>query len=110
MVAFVSLAVAVMIGIGGQLSLKAGALQGGGPHAMFFHPFVLLGLSGYFLAALFYINALREIPVSVAFPSVSISYVAIAFLAHLIWGEPFGLRQLFALFLISSGIYILVKS
>ncbi|MEQ9371408.1 MAG: EamA family transporter [Coleofasciculus chthonoplastes F3-SA18-01] len=108
--AYFALIISIMIGIGGQLSLKAGAMQGIGSKLFFLQPYILVGLSSYFCASLFYIFALREIPVSVAFPSVSISYVAVAFLAHLIWGEPFGIRQVIALGLIGLGIYTLNHS
>ncbi|MEQ8958910.1 MAG: EamA family transporter [Coleofasciculus sp. C2-GNP5-27] len=104
--AYFALVISIMIGIGGQLSLKAGAMQGIG-NKLFLQPYIIVGLSSYFCASLFYIFALRQIPVSVAFPSVSISYVAVAFFAHLIWGEPFGLRQVLALGLIALGIYTL---
>lgn len=105
--AYFALAISIMIGIGGQLSLKAGAMQGMGNKLLFLQPYIIVGLASYFCASLFYIFALRQIPVSVAFPSVSISYVAVAFLAHLIWGEPFGIRQILALGLIALGIYTL---
>lgn len=92
----------------GQISLKAGALQGKANEGfLYFQKFTLIGLFIYFSAALLYIYALKRIPVSVAFPSVSISYVAVAYLAHLIWGETFGLRQIQALLLIGAGIFIL---
>ena len=64
-------------------------------------------MTAYFVAALFYMYAIKQIPLSVAFPSVSVSYVVVAFLAHWIWGEPFARVQLLALALISGGIYLL---
>jgi small multidrug resistance pump len=105
---YLALAISIIIGIVGQLSLKAGAVQSVASKNVF-QPFLLLGLFSYACAAILYIIALKEIPLSVAFPSVSISYVIVAFIAHLIWGEPFGLPQVAALLLISSGIYILYR-
>lgn len=106
---YLALAISIAIGVGGQISLKAGTTQNLGGKGVLFQPYILAGLLFYFIAALFYIYSLKKIPVSIAFPSVSISYVAVAFLAHLLWGEPFGLRQLFALLLISLGIYLLSR-
>ena len=100
----------ILIGIAGQLSLKAGAAAGEVAAAVYMNPFVLAGLCLYFSAALLYIQALRTLPLSVAFPSVSISYIAVAFLAHTIWGEPFGTNQIVALALIVSGILLLVRA
>jgi drug/metabolite transporter (DMT)-like permease len=94
----------------GQLGLKEGVIRS--PSLAFsvpllLNPFVLAGLAAYFLAALFYINAIRQVPLSIAFPSVSVSYVVVSLFAHWIWGEAFGRSQIFALVLISAGIYIL---
>jgi undecaprenyl phosphate-alpha-L-ara4N flippase subunit ArnE len=106
---YLALIISILIGIGGQLCLKAGAIQEVKNQILFLQPYIIVGLFSYFLAALFYIYSLKTIPLSVAFPSVSISYVAVAFLAHLIWGEPFGVKQVLGLILIASGIYTLQK-
>ena len=105
-----ALIISILLGVIGQISLKAGALQGHSDGNLYFQKYTVLGLFAYFLASLLYIYSLRNIPVSVAFPSVSISYVAVAYLAHVIWGEAFGLKQLLALLLIGSGIYILSRN
>ena len=107
---YASLAIAVALGVVGQISLKAGVLRL--PSLAFsvpllFNPLLLAGLLAYFFAALFYIYAIRQVPLSVAFPSVSISYVVVAFFAHWIWGESFGRTQILAMALISAGVYIL---
>ncbi len=108
---YFSLALAIIIGAGAQLSLKAGATRSGELQTMILDPYVMGGLVAYGFAALFYVIAIRQIPLSVAFPSVSSSYIAVAFLSHLIWGEPFGRAQIAALLLISTGIYVLaIKS
>jgi len=94
----------------GQISLKAGVTQGSSltfSASLLVNPFILAGLAAYCLAAPFYINAIRQVPLTVAFPSVSISYLVVALFAHWIWGEPFGRSQILALVLISAGIYIL---
>ena len=108
--AYLTLALSIVIAIAGQLSLKAGAAAGEVAAAVYLNPFVLVGLFLYLSAALLYVQALRTIPLSVAFPSVSISYVAVAFLAHTIWGEPFGTNQIVALALITSGILLLIRT
>lgn len=105
-----ALVASILLGVFGQISLKAGAIQESNSSSIYLQKFTFLGLAFYFLAALFYIFALKKIPLSIAFPSVSISYVAVAFLAHLIWGEPFGLRQILALLLIGLGIFLLSRS
>ncbi|NDJ25188.1 EamA family transporter [Nostoc sp. B(2019)] len=108
---YFALLTSIVIGIGGQLSLKAGALQSFGSKVnLFLQPYVLVGLVSYFVAALFYIYALKKIPISVAYPTVAISYAVVSFLAHLLWGEPFGVKQIIALLLIGLGIFTLNHS
>ena len=107
---YVSLAVGILLVVVGQLSLKEGVIRSpslASGFSVLFNPFVLAALSAYFVAALFYIFAIKQIPLSVAFPSVSLSYVVVAFFAHWIWGEPFARAQFLALVLISGGIFIL---
>ena len=51
--------------------------------------------------------ALRKIPVSVAFPSVSLSYAIVAVLGHYLFGEPFGMKQIGGIVLIVGGVVLI---
>jgi drug/metabolite transporter (DMT)-like permease len=66
-----------------------------------------VGFGIYAIAAIFYVVAIKRIPISIAFPSVSLSYVAVALVAHVLWGEPFGMPQLAGIALIAGGILLL---
>ncbi len=102
---------AILIGVAGQISLKTGTLSMGDAAGLpFFQPFVILGLGCYFASALFYIFALKKIPVSVAFPCVSMSYVVVALIAHFLWNEPFGSQHMIALAFILLGVFLLVRA
>ena len=57
--------------------------------------------------AFLYIFALRKIPVSVAFPSVSLSYALVAVLGHFLFGEPFGIKQIGGIALIMGGVVLI---
>ena len=70
-------------------------------------PSTFAGLALYGMAALFYLVALRSIPVSVAFPSVSISYAIVAMLGHFLLGEPFGVIHIAGITLIMSGVTLI---
>lgn len=108
---YACLFIAILIGVGGQLTLKTGSLSAAAAGTSpFFHPITILGLAAYFISALFYIYSLKRIPVSVAFPSVSLSYVAVALLAHLIWQEPIHWQHIFAFVFIISGVCLLVSA
>ena len=104
---YASLAAAILFGIAGQITLKAGAVRSPTVVAQFFDPLTIIGFAIYVLAALLYIVALKEIPVSVAFPSVAASYAVVAVLGHVLWSEPFGWQQLAGLGLIGCGILLI---
>ncbi len=103
---YLSLAAAILSGAIGQLLLKSGSSAD-----TFFgqitDPKTILGIFFYGLGAPFYVVALRQIPLSIAFPSVAASYVVVAVAGHLIWGEPMGWPQIAGLVLIGSGVILI---
>jgi small multidrug resistance pump len=101
-----ALAIAILAGIAGQLLLKAGA-DAPDYWSQFMRPSTLIGLALYGSAAFFYIVALRKLPVSVAFPSVSLSYAIVAVLGHFLFGEPFGIKQVAGIVLIMGGVALI---
>lgn len=105
--AYVALGAAIVVGVGGQLLLKVGADGGGSVIAQFTRPVTVAGLGLYAVAALLYIVALRRLPVSIAFPSVSLSYVIVAVAANHFWNEPFGWPQVAGLVLITAGVAVI---
>ncbi|HKV16674.1 MAG TPA: EamA family transporter [Reyranella sp.] len=106
LVSYVALAIGILAGIGGQILLKQGA---DAPDflSQILRPSTLCGLALYGSAAFLYIIALRKLPVSIAFPSVSLSYAIVAVLGHFMFGEPFGLRQIGGIVLIVSGVVLI---
>ena len=106
MVYYVALGIGILAGIGGQLLLKAGA---DAPDfvSQVLRPSTLCGLALYGASAFLYLIALRKIPVSVAFPSVSLSYAIVAVLGHFLFGEPFGIKQIGGIALIMSGVVLI---
>jgi drug/metabolite transporter (DMT)-like permease len=103
---YVVLGISVLAGIAGQMLLKAGA-DAPTLVAQIFRPSSLLGLALYGSAAFMYMFALRKIPPSIAFPSVSLSYVIVAVLASFLFGEPFGLKQVGGIALIVGGVALI---
>jgi small multidrug resistance pump len=73
---FVSLYISIAIGALAQIILKAGVIRSPAVApiiSVVLNPYVLGGLAAYAISSLFYINAIRQVPLSVAFPSVSLS-------------------------------------
>ena len=106
MIYYVALGICILAGIGGQMLLKAGA---DAPDfvSQLIRPSTLVGLVLYGSAAFLYIVALRKIPVSVAFPSASLSYAIVAVLAHFLFGEMFGIKQIGGIALIMDGVVLI---
>src|ERR1700742_3970306 len=98
-----ALAGAIITGIGGQTRLKVGA-SAENLIAQLLRPSTLVGLFLYGVAAFLYIIALRKLPLSVAFPSVSLSYAIVAVLGHWLFNEPFGWQQIAGIVLIMGGV------
>jgi small multidrug resistance pump len=104
---YLRLAVAILLGIAGQIVLKSGAVGAPSLTAQMLNPLTVAGLAIYGLAAMAYIVALNKIPVSIAFPSVAASYAVVAVLAHLLWNEPLGWPQWGGIVLIGAGIVLI---
>ena len=103
---YVALAISILAGIAGQMLLKVGA---DAPDfvSQVLRPSTLCGLALYGSAAFLYMVALRKIPVSVAFPSVSLSYAIVAVFGHFLFGEPFGIKQIGGIALIMGGVMLI---
>ncbi len=110
--AVVILTFAILLGIGGQLLLK---LSTTGTHAALFGlgfvnaPFLGAAVL-YFVSLICYTISLRSVPLHIAFPSVSVSYVAVAWLSSMFWNTPFGGYEMIAFLLILLGLCLLVAS
>ena len=107
---YAALFVGILLGVAGQILLKTGAERSVGMLAQFVNPFTIVGFAIYALAAMFYIIAIKRLPLSIAFPSVSLSYIVVAVLAHFLWDEPLGPSQLAGIALIAGGILLLHRA
>jgi multidrug transporter EmrE-like cation transporter len=110
MPAYAWLALAICLGVAGQLVLRSGVENSTDIVSQFLSPWTIGGLFIYFLAAITYIVALKRIPVSLAYPSVSLSYGILAVLAHLIWNEPLTWQHAAGILLITGGIFVLFRA
>jgi multidrug transporter EmrE-like cation transporter len=101
------LGLAIAHNMAGHVMFKFGATAAVEPWRAYVSPFTLLGLGAYGLSAIGYIAALRTMPLSIAMPSMVVGYLGTALLAHWIWGEAFGPRQLAAFAFIALGLLLL---
>jgi small multidrug resistance pump len=104
---YVALFAGIVLGVIGQVAVKIGAERSDDLVAQFLNPFTIGGFAIYAFASLFYVAAVKKLPLSIAYPSVSLSYGIVALIAHWLWNEPFGTSQVFGLLLIGGGIVAL---
>jgi small multidrug resistance pump len=104
---YVALLAAIVLGVFGQLLFKSGAMRSGDSIRQFIDPLTVAGFAIYACSAALYVVSLRKLPLSIAFPSVSLSYVAVAIAGHVLWHEPLGWPQLAGMLLIVVGVVLL---
>lgn len=118
---FLLVLIGVMLNAAAQLLLKAGTNAVG--HFEFhldnvipigmklaFQPHILGGLACYVVSVVVWIMALSRVPVSVAYPMLSIGYVVNAFIAHFWFGEALAAQKLLGIGFIVIGVFIVAKS
>ena len=100
----------ILIAIGGQLMLKAGVQGTPDFVAQITNGFTIVGVALYGAAAILYLIALRKIPLSIAYPSVAVSYVVVAVVAHFFWDETLTAGKVVAILLILAGVALLQRA
>lgn len=106
---YIALGLGILLGVGGQILLKSGA-AGETLLKQFLSPQSIIGLGLYFAAALCYMYALRKIAVSVAFPSVALSYVLVALLGFWLFGESLSLPKVAGIALVCAGVLLITRA
>ena len=117
---FLIILVGVLLNAAAQLFLKAGTSAIGqlfiqqtflkNIFRVIFEPHIFGGLVCYAFSVSIWIVALSKVPVSVAYPMLSIGYVVNIFAAYYIFGEALTFNKFFGVFLIFLGIILIAKS
>ena len=68
-----------------------------------------VGLSCYGISVILWLGALSRVPVSVAYPMLSIGYVVNAFAASMLFGEALSVAKLAGIALICAGVFMLAR-
>lgn len=111
---YLTLTIAISLGIIGQLLLKNGMNR---THIemnsivniirVFLTPYVLVGICLYGISTVFYLMTLSKLPLSVAYPAISISYIVIMFLSYLFFHESLNIFKIIGTVLILGGVSLL---
>jgi len=120
-VSFSLVLIGVLLNAAAQLLLKAGTTAVG--HFEFhldnvlpvgmklaFEPHILGGLSCYVVSVVVWIMALSRVPVSVAYPMLSIGYIVNAIAAYYLFGEPLAGQKLLGIGFIVIGVWLVARS
>lgn len=111
----------VLLNAAAQLLLKAGtnrvgefsfALENLVPigSRLAFSPFILGGLACYVVSLVVWILALSRVPVSVAYPMLSVGYVVNAVAAWMLFGESLSMQKLLGIGFIVIGVFLVARS
>ncbi|MBC8023983.1 MAG: EamA family transporter [Burkholderiales bacterium] len=73
-------------------------------------PPILAGLACYGVSVVVWILALSRVPVSVAYPMLSVGYIVNAFAAWVLFGESLGAQKLVGIGFIVIGVYLVARS
>jgi multidrug transporter EmrE-like cation transporter len=120
-VAFSFLLAGVLLNAGAQLLLKAGtnvlgvitltaddwAAQFG---RMAVEPHIVGGLACYAVSVVVWIIGLSRVPVSIAYPLLSLGYVVNAVAAHYLFGEAVALQRWVGIGFIVVGVWLVARS
>jgi len=111
----------VLLNAAAQLLLKAGVSSVGtiqlhvktiftaGLH-LALEPHILGGLSCYVISVVVWILALSRVPVSIAYPMLSIGYVVNAIAARFLLGEAVTFGRMVGIAIIILGVFVVARS
>jgi multidrug transporter EmrE-like cation transporter len=100
----------VLLNAGAQLLLKAGVNAVPLGLRLALEPHILAGLACYAVSVVIWIIALSRVPVSVAYPMLSIGYVVNAFAAWYLLGEAITPMRLAGIGIIVLGVSLVARS
>lgn len=73
-------------------------------------PFIAGGLACYVVSVAVWIMALSRVPVSVAYPMLSIGYIVNALAAWALFGESLGAQKMVGIGFIVVGVFLVARS
>ena len=107
---FALVLVGVLLNAAAQLLLKAGtnAMPLGPRLAL--EPHILGGLACYAVSVVVWVVALSRVPVSIAYPMLSIGYIVNAVAAWYLFGETLSTMKLAGIGVIVAGVFMVARS
>ena len=110
LVSFSLILVGVLLNAAAQLLLKAGTNAMPLGLRLAIEPHILAGLACYVVSVVVWVVALSRVPVSIAYPMLSIGYVVNAIAAWYLLGEAVTPMRLVGIGIIVLGVFIVARS
>ncbi len=105
--------VSIALGVVAQMLFKSFAMTPKGDgHALFWYFLntkFIAGMGLYFVAAILYIVSLQKINLSVAHPTVAVSYIFVVGLSHIFFGESLTVYKILGSAFILMGVALMWK-
>jgi multidrug transporter EmrE-like cation transporter len=100
----------VLLNAGAQLLLKAGTNAAPLGLRLAIEPHILGGLACYVVSVVVWVVALSRVPVSIAYPMLSIGYVVNALAAWQLFGESLSPLRMGGIGVIIAGVFMVARS
>ena len=111
----------VLLNAAAQLLLKAGTMRIGEfafsannivpiGFQLATQPFIVAGVGCYVISLVVWIMGLSRVPVSIAYPMLSIGYIVSAIAAWYLFGESLTAQKMLGIGFIIIGVYLVAKS
>jgi len=94
----------------GGLVADSGAVSWGAAAHLLHAPPLWAGLSCYGVSVFFWVGGLSRVPVSIAYPLLSVGYIINAFAAAMLFGEALSIMKLTGIALIVAGVLVLTRA
>ena len=96
-----------MLGIG-CVNMTASALAEMAMKAVL-NPFIIIGMVCYMASFAVWLVVLSRVEVSLAYPMLSIGYIAAAVAGYYFWGESLGVAKILGIALICAGVAVMFR-
>jgi multidrug transporter EmrE-like cation transporter len=110
LLSFTFILAGVLLNAGAQLLLKAGTNAMPLGLGLALEPHILGGLACYVVSVVVWVIALSRVPVSIAYPMLSIGYVVNAIAARYLLGEAVTPMRMVGIGIIVLGVFIVARS
>lgn len=112
MLPYAALALSIFLGVIGQILLKysTGYQSHFNTSLGFINEIFIAAACIYATSLLLYTYSLQKIPLTLAYPAVSLSYVGVALASKYIFGTNIGFIDILGFVLIATGVFLVASS